>query len=264
MASIWLLVGLSVLGFLSYRAVRVWLDAGQLAVDPGPRMLWTMLGTLAPARYWWGVRLDAMSAEDRQDLLTGETITLGLARADAEHCPLCNAEIPQAWMVTARGQADLAPGRPGTARGSGKCPSCDFRLDACRHCTHFLPGPPQAWSWGSWDVGDSTSGRCSQYQSTQPVDEACSPQMARQLKSRGYDQIRAPLPILDSYLPPDSCTAFKADRKRLRSSSGIRWPDARRIALLRVLSSPLNGRAVPHAESMLDELLPAGDEEWLL
>ncbi len=79
--------------------------------------------------------------------------------------------------------------------------------------------------------------RCNFYKATQPVERACAPEMVRQLKERGYESIRAPLPIVDSFVPPDFCTAFHLDRRRLRAG-GVPWPDARRVALLRVLAPP--------------------------
>ena len=68
--------------------------------------------------------------------------------------------------------------------------------------------------------------------------------------------VRAPLPIIDSYMPPDFCTAFKLDRRRLQAS-GIRWPDARHVALLRMLGVLPVSRAGSAEE-------PAYDEQWLL
>lgn len=88
------------------------------------------------------------------------------------------------------------------------------------------------------------------------MEQVSSPEMARQLKARGFDQVRAPLPIVDSYMPPDLCTAFKLDRRRLQLS-GIRWPDARRAALLRMLGVLAVSRAGPAQE-------PAQDEQWLV
>ncbi|MGD8625572.1 MAG: hypothetical protein PVF47_10570 [Anaerolineae bacterium] len=87
-----------------------------------------------------------------------------------------------------------------------------------------------------WQTGDVTFGRCGHYRSPQPVEQACAPGMARQLKERGYERVRAPRPIADSFLPPDSCRAFRPERKRLRDS-GIHWPDARRVVLLRLLGT---------------------------
>ena len=47
------------------------------------------------------------------------------------------------------------------------------------------------------------------------------------------------------------------DRKRLKAGE-VRWPDARRVALLRLLALP------PAAEEKSPEGLPSGDEQWLL
>lgn len=257
----WLAIGLGLVGFVVYRAGRIWLDAGPLADGPGPRTRWTLLGVLFPARYWWEARIEALSNEDREDLLGRETAALKLSRADAERCPLCRAEIPDAWTVAAKGLA--GPATAVVAAGPVQCPSCDFRLDACRHCTHFSPGGPPGWSRWTWDQGDLSSGRCTQYRSVQPVEIACAAPMARQLKRRGYDQIRAPLPILDSYLPPDSCRTFTADRRRLRAS-GLCWPDVRRTALLRLLLVSPDRAAGEMDKSMPDEKLPETDEAWLL
>jgi len=61
---------------------------------------------------------------------------------------------------------------------------------------------------------------------------------------------------VDSFLPPDFCTAFVPDRKRLQTSA-VRWPDARRVALLRLLApSPAHKTAVSEE--------PSSDEQWLL
>jgi hypothetical protein len=89
------------------------------------------------------------------------------------------------------------------------------------------------------------------------VEQACTPEMARRLKARGWDRIRAPRRIVDSFLPPDSCRAFAPDRKRLRVGL-VRWPDARRVALLRLLAEP----QAPETEA--PEEPPSGDEQWLL
>jgi len=69
--------------------------------------------------------------------------------------------------------------------------------------------------------------------------------------------VRAPLPIVDSFLPPDFCVAFRPDRKRLKAG-GVRWPDVRRVALLRLLAPS------PAPETAPPESLPSGDERWLL
>jgi hypothetical protein len=260
-AIVWLAIGLGLLSLAVYRAGRVWLDAGPLAPGPGPRIRWTLLGTALPERYWWRRRIEALPGEDRKGFLVRETAALGLGRADAERCPLCRDEIPGAWTLTAGKQA----GREAAAIAAGpvQCPSCDFRLDACRHCTRFAPGGPRDWGHWTWEGGDLSSGRCTHYRSVQPVDVACAPSMARQLRRRGYEQIRAPLPIVDSYLPPDSCRAFRPDPKRLRAS-GVRWPGARRTALLRLLQAAPERKAGRPAGHDLDQSMPGTEEGWLL
>jgi hypothetical protein len=245
----WIVIGLGLLGLFAYRAGRVWQDAGKRGFETARRLGWALFGGIASARYWWGARIDALSAQERDALLISETETLGLSRADSVRCPLCTAEVPRAWTLTPAGHPTVGP-------GPVECPDCDFRLDACRHCTHFLPGSTGGVGASPWLAGDVTSGRCNRYKSLQPVEQVCAPDMARQLENRGYEQIRAPLRIPDSYLPPDHCTAYAPDRKRIRAS-GIRWPDDRRTALLRLLDLPVVSE--PPAER-----LSSSDELWLL
>jgi hypothetical protein len=245
-----LAVGLAALGFLAYRARRIWMDADQRGFGLARQLGWALLGAITPSRYWWGAWMESLSPREEADLLGHETAALGLSRADSLRCPFCGAEVPHAWALTSDGRPTVAPGPIG-------CPHCDFRLDSCRHCVHFLPGLPQAWGNPSWRSNDWTFGRCNQYKVSQPVEQACSPEMARQLKARGYEHLRAPRPVTDSFLPPEFCTAFKPHRKRLRAGS-IRWPDARRAALLRLLAPPLAPETTPPEE------LPSGDEQWLL
>jgi hypothetical protein len=174
-----LAVGLAALGFLAYRAGRIWVDASQRGFGLARRLGWMFLGAMAPSRYWWGARMEALSPHEQADLLARETAALGLSRADSLSCPLCGAEVPHAWALASDGCPTVAP-------DPIECPRCDFRLDSCRHCAHFLPGQPQAWGNPSWRSDDWTCGRCSIYKVTQPVEQACPPEMARQLKARGY------------------------------------------------------------------------------
>jgi hypothetical protein len=97
--TVWLVAGLGLLALATYRAGRVWIDAGSMAGSLRLRIHWTLQGTFFPARYWWGTRIEARSAQERAELLAVETANLGLSRADAERCPLCTAEIPRAWTV---------------------------------------------------------------------------------------------------------------------------------------------------------------------
>lgn len=233
MEGFWIAAGLALLGFLGTRAGRVWLDTGRRSLEPAHRARWALIAAFTPDRYWWGARVDALSPPEREDLLLRETEALELSRADSLRCPICRAEVPRAWRLT-------SDGHPAVASGPVLCPCCDFRLDACRHCAHFLPGSPLGWGAGPWGGVDPAYGRCNHYKTSQPVEQACTPDMARRLRARGYDQVRAPLPIADSFLPPDHCRAFALEPRRLRAE-GIRWPDARHIALLRLLAHPCEG-----------------------
>jgi hypothetical protein len=246
----WLAIGLLALGLMIYRGGRIWIDAGHRGFGLAHRLGWALWGAATPASYWWGARIEAMPPEEQDDLLTHETEMLGLSRVDSLSCPLCDAEVPHAWALTTEG-------RPTVARGPIECPHCDFRLDACRHCAHFLPGSPPGWGQPAWGHSDMTTGRCSQRRTSQPVEEACAPEIARQLKARGYERIRAPMRIMDSFLPPDSCTAFQPERKRLGEGK-IAWPDTRRTALLRLLAPP------PPRETVPANGLPGDEEMWLL
>jgi hypothetical protein len=250
----WAILGLAVAGlfFLVWRAGRIWQDASRLGFDRMRRFSWALLGTVVPSRYWWGARIEALSSQEQAALLADETAALGLSSADSLRCPLCNAEVAHAWALTAEGRPTSGP-RP------AECPRCDFRLDCCRHCAHFLLGRFQMSSLSSFGGGDITFGRCERYKTSQPVEQACPPEVAHQLEARGYRQINAPMPIVDSFVPPDFCTAFTPDRRRVKDG-GIYWPNARRVALLRMLApSP----PVP-SEVALAEESPAGDDQWLL
>jgi len=244
---LWLALGLAALGFFAYRAGRVWIDAGQRGFGPGRRLGWALLGAVATARYWWGARIEALSPGEAADFLARETEALGLSHADGLRCPLCGAEIPHAWALGPDGRPTIAP-------GPVECPDCDFRLDTCRHCVHFLPGGGGTAGQLGGGGGDVTFGRCGQYRRSQPVEQACTPEVARRLRARGWDRIRAPRRIVDSFMPPDSCRAFAPDRKRLRVGL-VRWPDARRVALLRLLAEP------PAPEKEAPEGVPPGDEQ---
>jgi len=249
----WLAAGLATLatlGFLAYRAGRIWADAGQRGFDLARRIGWALLGTVIPSHYWWRARIKMLSPQGRAGLLAHETGALGLSRADSLRCPLCTAEAPKAWALAPDGHPTVAP-------GPVECPRCDFRLDSCRHCVHFLPGKPQTWGQFGWGSGAVTFGRCDRYKEPQLVEQVCPPEVARQMKARGWEQVRAPIPIVDSFMPPDFCTGFRPDRKRLRAGE-VRWPDARRVALLRLLAPP------PAPEAKSPEELSSDDGQWLL
>ena len=278
------IVALAVLSFVVGRGLRTWLDTGRFGWPPARRLAWALGGAVTPTRYWWGARIDALPQAEKEALLGYETRLLWLEQADSLRCPLCRAEIPNAWVLDEAGQVTVAPplalhrppdavahtcprlscatasggqrqgdkrdtcacaqcrcgpasGRapPGPEGGPVQCPRCDFRLDACRHCAHFLPGAPQAWYTAAWNQPDGTWGRCGHYKRSQPVEDAVDPDMARTLRQQGYEEIRAPMRIADSMLRPDFCRAFSLDRRRLRQASRVRVPGRKRAALLRIL-----------------------------
>ena len=258
MALVYLLAALAVVGLtiLGWRGARIWIDYARVAGPPGAppawtrRLAWAIWGAIVPSRYWWGARLEVMSSDAQQQLLARETRALGLTRADAERCPLCAAEIPQAWVLDGEGRVTVAP-------GPVQCPACDFRLDSCRHCRHFLPGEPRsAFELGGGEA-DITYGRCGFYKRSQPVEEAATPQMARSLEQRGYDRVRAPMRIVDSMLRPDSCRAFDPHRKRTEASD-LSWPGLRRAALLRLQGAT----SLPAGRDRRDRV--GEEEKWLL
>ncbi|HSJ95731.1 MAG TPA: hypothetical protein VLC53_01580 [Myxococcota bacterium] len=221
-----IVIGLAVVALLVARGARIWIDSRALGWHPARRLGWALLGAVVPSSYWWDARVGALEGEAQETLLRDEMAALDVEQPDALTCPLCGAQVPRAWALDADGRVTVAP-------GPVECPECDFRLDACRHCAHFLPGPPRGWAESAFTADDMTYGRCGFYKSVQPVEQAADPDMARKLKERGYDQIRAPRPIADSFVPPASCRAFKSDRGRLKMG-GVGWPDARRAALMKV------------------------------
>ena len=200
------IVALAVLSFVVGRGLRTWLDTGRFGWLPARRLAWALGGAVTPTRYWWGARIDALPQAEKEALLGYETRLLWLEQADSLRCPLCRAEIPNAWVLDEAGQVTVAPplalhrppdavaqdkrdgpasGRapPGPEGGPVQCPRCDFRLDACRHCAHFLPGAPQSWYTAAWNQPDGTWGRCGHYKRSQPVEDAVYPEMARTLRA---------------------------------------------------------------------------------
>ena len=101
-----------------------------------------------------------------------------------------------------------------------------------------------------------TFGRCGHYRMSQPIEQTCPPEMARRLRAQGWAQVRAPIPIVDSFVPPDFCTVFAPDRKRLKAGA-VRWPNVRRTALLRLLVACPSPKEPP-----VD--LASDNEQWLL
>lgn len=218
----WLLLALG-LGLLAWRAaaaVRVALDARQHGCPRAQAARWALLSLILPERYWWGFRLEILAADEARRLLDEAAQVLGLRNVANVRCPLCGAELAQALSLTPAGGLAVQPG--------ARCPRCDFRLDACRHCQHFLP--EQDPTGLSLRDKDFTLGRCDRYHARQPVREA-HPHLAERLERLGYDFVSAPKRIQDSYVPLDECTSFSVHLERLRANkvSGL---TRQRLALL--------------------------------
>ncbi|HIC87960.1 MAG TPA: hypothetical protein EYP04_00935 [Anaerolineae bacterium] len=253
-----LIFALSALLWLAVQAGRVWTDARRRGFPPRQRLWLAAQAALFPDRYWWDARLHAMPAEERDALLRQGAARLGLQRVDGLRCPLCGqAEIERAWALTKEGKLTV-PRREVT------CPACDFRLDSCRHCAHFLPGERGAGRTPGLSWGAETSiayGRCNAYKEWQPVRELYAPDMVRQLESRGFSSIRAPKRIVDSYIPLEACRAFELDLKRLRAN-GVPSPGKTRRRLLKLLA--LVEAETGDQEGRPEEPPLSEEEMWLL
>jgi hypothetical protein len=188
---------------------------------------WALLGLIVPQRYWWGFRLETLTADEGQRLLGEAAQAHGLGSVANVRCPLCDAELAEALSSGPSGGWAIRPG--------ARCPRCDFRLDACRHCQHFLPGADPTAVFQEYK--DFTHGRCGRYHARQPVRDAY-PHLAERLERMGYDSLSGPKAILDSYLPLEECTSFSVHLGRLRANK-VAWLTHQRLALLR-----LNARSI--------------------
>lgn len=223
MLYVWGVLGGMLILFLS-RAAAVWRDASRYRVSPGARILWCLSGGILPSLYWWKYRIPLLDPARRSRILQEESAALGLGSPDSLRCPSCGREIERAWAPAEDGELTVA-------RRPVACPRCDFRLDSCRFCRHFLPGAPGAWGQVGFGESDITFGRCGVYRKEMPVEEACERSVAERLKKRGIAYVRGGLPIADSYLPPGFCGAFVLDKKRVRAGE-VPWPARKRRALI--------------------------------
>lgn len=193
-------------------------DARHLGVDHAQALRLAFSALLHPHVYWYQERLHYLSPMARSRLQDQETQRLGLQRVDHMRCPLCGAEIAQAWALDSAGRLTLR-------RRPVSCPQCDFRLDSCRHCAHFKA--EKGLMYGN----DWTQGSCTIYKTVQPVEAFCPPSVAQELQERGYTHLPAPTPIVDSYVPLENCSAFVLDEHRLRAN-GVYVPGLRQRGLL--------------------------------
>jgi hypothetical protein len=115
-------------------------------------------------------------------------------------------------------------------RRQAACAHCDFRVDACRHCAHFIPSTAGATAFDRH--GDFSHGRCGFYRALEPVRTAY-PQQASRMEAMGYDVLPTPRPIVDSFIPLAECTAFFLKPEQLRRSQ-VPWIGRQRTALIRL------------------------------
>jgi len=216
--------------FIAWRvtvATFVWRDARQHGLTVRNGLRWALVSLVNAYPYWWDARLDLMPAGKARALLRRAAREHGLAQVTNVQCPLCGYEIAGALVASDAGMLTVA-------RREIRCGRCDFRLDACRHCRHFVPATPAFAGPTLFErAGDDfTHGRCNRYRDWQPVRDAY-PHMARRLEAMGYEYLRAASRIVDSYFPLDECTSFSLELKRLRRNE-IAWLTRQRIALIRL------------------------------
>lgn len=227
----------------------VWRDARALSVPPRARWSLVLEGVTRPWRYWYLTRPRCMSSAARQEWLTAQAQRWGLSHVRAAYCPLCGAKIADAWRVRPDGRLTTAP-------GPVRCPRCDFRLDACRHCAYFQPAGATTGSPWSIDEIAWTHGRCILYKSLQPVEAITNREMARRLRERGYDHLRAATPIADSYIPLTECRGFVLEPRNL-THSGMSKPGLRQRLAIQV-------EATDQPAEEAAEQPPDDQAQWLL
>lgn len=215
-------IGLGALAWRSIVAIRVGCDARRHGLSISKSMGWAFVAVVNDQLYWWGTRLNLLSAEEAQDLLRATAQAHRLKSVVNIRCPLCDAEIENALAVSTDGLLFI--------RRQATCPQCDFRVDACRHCLHFRPAAEGA-AWFDRH-GDFGHGRCGYYRAAESVRTAY-PQHARRMEALGYDMLPTPKPIVDSYIPLEECTAFTLAQERLRAN-GVPWINHQRVALIRL------------------------------
>ncbi len=220
-----LLVVLGVAVVLLWRGViaaQVARDARRRGFSSREVIRWTLIAVLLEDRYWWGARLDRLSAPEAHALLIDLARAHHLANVTDVRCPLCDAEIKNALALGNDHEVYI--------RRNSACPHCDFRLDACRHCAHFQPATE---GFSMFDRrGDFSHGRCGFYRAVESVRTAY-PQHASRMEAMGYDMLPTPKRIADSYIPLDECTAFSLKPELLRYSR-VPWFDRQRAALIRL------------------------------
>jgi hypothetical protein len=220
--TLFIVVGACLLTWRIIVAAQVARDARQRGFKPIAIGRWALVALVAADRYWWGARLDRLSIAEARELLVETARAHNLLNVTSMRCPLCDSEMKNVLAVADNG--DLYVRRQAT------CPHCDFRVDACRHCAHFLPATDGATVFDRH--GDLSHGRCAQYRALESVRTAY-PQHAHRMEALGYDMLPTPKLIVDSFIPLEECTAFSLVPEHLRDSH-VPWIGRQRIALIRL------------------------------
>lgn len=224
-ATFYLLVILGTAAVLLWRgiiAARVGLDARRRGFPPRDVIRWALIAVVGEDRYWWGARLDRLPVLEARELLIDLARAHNLLSVVNVRCPLCSTEIKHALAAADTG--DLYVHR------HAACSHCDFRVDACRHCAHFLPASASPTAFEQ--RGDFSHGRCGVYRAVEPVRTAY-PQQASRMEALGYDRLPTPKSIADSFIPLPECTAFALNLQLLQQSN-VLWLNRQRVALIRL------------------------------
>ena len=222
MEALFLVAGACLLAWRGIIAAQVALDARRRGFKPVEIGRWALSAVVDAGRYWWGARLDRLAAPEARELLAETARAHNLLNVANVRCPLCDAELDKALAVGTAGDLYV--------RAKVKCKHCDFRVDACRHCAHFIPSTAGAIVFDRH--GDFSHGRCAQYRALEPVRTAY-PQHASRMEALGYDVLPTPKSIVDSFIPLAECTAFSLKPEHL-GFSGVPWIDRQRVALIRL------------------------------
>jgi hypothetical protein len=224
-----IIIALSLIMWRGLIAAQVMQDARQHGFKPIDIGRWALIALVKADRYWWGARLDRFSVSEARVLLADSAREHDLLNVTDVRCPLCDHEIKQALSVVG---GDIV------VRRQAVCAGCDFRVDACRHCAHFIPATDSGAIFGR--EGDFSHGRCGFYRASESVRTAY-PQHARRMEALGYDTLPTPRPIVDSFIPLPECTAFTLKLEHLRDS-GVPWLDRQRAALIHLQQRINRGR----------------------
>src|SRR5512136_1546064 len=126
-----IVAGACLLAWRGIVAAQVALDARRRGFKPGEIGRRALLAVIDADRYWWGARLDRLAAPEARELLVEAARAHNLLNVANVRCPLCGSEIKDALAVADDGELYV--------RRKAACAHCDFRVDSCRHCAHFMP-----------------------------------------------------------------------------------------------------------------------------